>query len=172
MGMQTQCPQCGVLFIIPTIVAPSYAVEPEHALSPMPGAADPPDPPPQDAALGSFLGTLGQPAANKVISPKSATQTAVPAIEPPKVEAEPGLLHIPCPNGHELETPVEMLGQDVLCPHCKAQFHLRRQDSIEAQREQELLDQRRAEAWLRWSIAAAVIVVIGLITMIVMSHLD
>src|SRR5205085_3305126 len=115
MGMQTQCPQCGVLFIIPTVVAPSYPIEPEQAVPPSPGADRPPDPPPQDAALGSFLGSLGQPAVNEVVSPAPATQFAVPPpAEPPKLEAEPRILHIPCPNGHELETPAEMLGQDVL----------------------------------------------------------
>jgi hypothetical protein len=53
------------------------------------------------------------------------------------------------------------------------QFLLRYEDSLEYQRERaEQLRRRQeavAKAWMRWSIAAAVLVVLGVITMIVMA---
>jgi hypothetical protein len=80
----------------------------------------------------------------------------------------PGVVHIPCPNGHELETPVEMLGEEVLCPHCGVQFKLRNEDSKEYHVLQENLEHRRAQFWLNWAIAASVVVGLGLLTMLIM----
>jgi hypothetical protein len=78
----------------------------------------------------------------------------------------PELLHIPCPNGHELETPPEMLDQEVLCPHCQAQFTLRRKNSVEFKRKQEeelmLKEQKIGQIWLQGAIIAVVLIVIGL----------
>jgi Zn-finger nucleic acid-binding protein len=86
---------------------------------------------------------------------------------------EPQMLHIPCPNGHELETPSDMLGQEVLCPHCNAQFQLREKDSIEFRRkkkaEYERIHRKQANAWMNWAIALGVIVVLAVIGMIVMT---
>lgn len=83
---------------------------------------------------------------------------------------EPRLLHIPCPNGHELETPDDMLGQEVLCPHCSAQFVLREQDSLEARRLREIEMERRlreqSKAWFNWTIVIAVIVVASLVGLV------
>ena len=61
-------------------------------------------------------------------------------MEAPEPPAEPELLHIPCPNGHELETPLDMLEQEVLCPQCNAQFRLRKKDSVEYKRKKEEAD--------------------------------
>lgn len=87
--------------------------------------------------------------------------------------AEPQVLHIPCPNGHELEVPPEMIGQDVMCPHCSAQFLLREKDSVEAKRrkreELELKDYKAGKTWLMWAVIFAVLVVIGLVIMIAVS---
>ena len=99
----------------------------------------------------------------------AATQTA------PAQTAEPELLHIPCPNGHELETPLEMLDQEVLCPQCNAQFKLRRKDSIEYKKKKELQETIRLERvgslWLNWAIVAIVFVAILFIVLIVMSQM-
>ena len=85
--------------------------------------------------------------------------------------AEPRLLHIPCPNGHELETPDDMIGQEVLCPHCGAQFVLREQDSLESRRVREIELERRlreqSKAWFNWAIVVAVLVVLTLVGLIV-----
>jgi len=84
----------------------------------------------------------------------------------PLAPAGPELLHIPCPNGHELETPPEMLDQEVLCPQCQAQFTLRRKNSIEFKRKQEEAEMIRVtklgNAWLQGAIIAVVLIVIGL----------
>ena len=171
MGLQTQCPQCGVLFIIPTIAAPSFVVEPDPALNEYVGAGGSHETPATHPSPEAFFGAIGSAHSEQASSPADTPPATVEQSSPaPPIEAEPAILHIPCPNGHELETPVEMLGQDVLCPHCGAQFHLRREDSVEAEQERELREQRRAEAWFRWSIAAAVIVVIGLLAMIIIAN--
>ncbi len=82
-------------------------------------------------------------------------------------EALGSLFHIPCPNGHELEVPAEMIGSRALCPHCGAEFRLRRERSVEYQREQEILDSKRAQFWFKLAIIAAGVVVVVLLVMIV-----
>jgi hypothetical protein len=83
----------------------------------------------------------------------------------------PQIWHIPCPQGHILETPDEMLDQEVLCPYCETQFVLKHAKSIEAiqkrERELEIRDARRGEMWLKWSIGIAVFVLLGLIILII-----
>lgn len=87
----------------------------------------------------------------------------------------PQWLHIPCPKGHVLDVPFEMIGQEVLCPHCQAQFLLHERDSVEYRRrkeaEQELREIRAGRIWMNWAIAFAVIVILGLVAMIVRSYL-
>ena len=87
--------------------------------------------------------------------------------------AGPKLLHIPCPNGPELETPPEMLEQEVLCPQCHAQFKLRHKNSVEYKREQEeklmIKEHRLGSAWLQGAIIIAVLIVIGLGALIAIS---
>ncbi len=106
-------------------------------------------------------------AAQATTDPEPQTTVATPV--------EPILLHIPCPQGHLLETPEEMLNQEVLCPHCQSQFLLRRHNSVEHKRQKEE-DERFREIktgnlWLNWAIAAVVLVVLGLVALIVMRHL-
>lgn len=158
-GQQCECPECGVLMLIP-----------------------PPDGGelPQDPSDGS----------TSVDTPSSPSDGAFPALhtapdfsvfggvppgqdaDPPEITAaDPKVLHIPCPSGHVLETPEEMIGQDALCPFCNAQFRLRYDDSLERRRERELEEERRqaraARAWLNWSIAIAAVVVIGVILLFI-----
>lgn len=94
----------------------------------------------------------------------------------PTPASEPELLHIPCPNGHELETPVEMLEQEVLCPQCQAQFKLRRKNSVEYKKKKELQESIRLEKtgnlWLNVAITAVVLVVLGLVALIAMSQMN
>ena len=81
------------------------------------------------------------------------------------------LLHIPCPKGHLLETPRDLLGQDAMCPYCQARFRLRLEDSQEYEREKAERQQRREQklgkAWLHWAIATAVAVLLGVIVLVV-----
>jgi hypothetical protein len=153
MGMQCQCPQCGVAFIIPTIerqqqtpAAQSAAPAPQIDLAPIPDD-DLPDRPAAVAGLEGLdvgeldTGELGAAAVGET------------------------LLHIPCPNGHELEVPLDMIGQRAMCPHCQAEFRLRREKSIEYLRQQEALDRKRAEFWFKLAIVAACVVGLVLVVM-------
>ena len=91
----------------------------------------------------------------------------------PVIDAPPELLHIDCPNGHELEVPRDMLDQDALCPKCDVQFRLRETDSVEYQRkkkvEMETRERRVENAWLNWTIALGIIVVLFFVTLWAMS---
>ena len=149
-GQQCQCPECGTLFIIPEPVTAQPEPEPEPAL---PGPPGPPDF--ARVAQGGNGGTGG-------------------AFDP--FGQSPGgirTLHIPCPNGHELETPPDMLNEDVMCPHCGVQFTLRERDSIEFKRTQrekrEREEHETGQKWFTWAIVIAVVIAVGLITMIAVS---
>jgi rubredoxin len=94
-------------------------------------------------------------------------------IAPPK---GPELLHIPCPNGHELETPPEMLDQEVLCPHCEAQFTLRRKNSVEFKRQEEeariIKEVQMGKAWMQGAIIAVVLIVILLGGLLIVGYMN
>lgn len=139
-GQTCQCPECGMAFIIP-----------------MPIAAP---------AVPVFTPQIREPA------PASQIPQFTPGVQAPAapVEEAPKLLHIPCPQGHELETPLEMLNQDVMCPHCGVQFRLREKDSVEFKKRKHEEDERRlaraGKLWFNWAIAIAVIIVLFLVGLI------
>ncbi|HET6881289.1 MAG TPA: hypothetical protein VFI31_14100 [Pirellulales bacterium] len=160
--------------------------------APMPGYGQPPSQPPftgsptgqplsPDGGAGAgfpFIQTEPQPAAAPVPEPEppaaAAAAPAPPATEEKKEEPkEPRIVRIPCPQGHELQTPMDMVNQDVLCPICGTQFHLRYEDSVEFKQEQAELRRRKAEsmnqAALKWSIIAAVVIVLSILGMIIFS---
>lgn len=110
------------------------------------------------------------------VGPTTNREIAAPPIVRPSVQTKPPdtapkevLVHIPCPAGHELETPREMLGQEALCPFCRVQFRLRLEDSVEYREEQERREREAGQKWLKAAIAAAVVVVGAVILMIVMT---
>jgi uncharacterized membrane protein YvbJ len=80
------------------------------------------------------------------------------------------MIHIPCPKGHILETPPEMIGEDVMCPHCGEMFRLRDKDSVEYQRkkqsEEDRADRKSAKSWFTWAVVVVVVVLLALIAMI------
>jgi hypothetical protein len=127
------------------------------------------------AGLGAEPTAAEAPATAAGASPAATMAPEAPP-EAPEAPPEPEILHIPCPNGHELETPLDMLDQDVLCPHCNAQFRLRRKNSVEYKQKKELEERVRLEKvgslWLTWAIVAVVVVVLGLIGLIVASNLN
>jgi hypothetical protein len=176
MGLQTQCPLCGVVFVIPHVqvqpqAAPVYPQYPQHQAAPPYEAApyqQPYQPQPQYAPQPE---PEPQPAPQQELRPlvsDLSEEIAEKGMPLPPEDIAPGVVHIPCPNGHELETPIEMIGEEVLCPHCGVQFKLRNEDSKEYHVQQESLEQRRAQFWLNWAIAASVIVGLGLLTMLIM----
>jgi rubredoxin len=146
-GQQCHCPMCGMLFIIPQpIVAPAAATDGPFRFSERFEGIGGPQP-----GSGQIAAPEGDPSAPFV--PESAP--AAGAVSPMTAPAAPELLHIPCPNGHELETPIEMLDQEVLCPTCNAQFRLRRKDSVEFKKKKEQDEAVRLDKlgrlWLNWA---------------------
>lgn len=191
-GQQCHCPVCGMLFIIP---APLHQASPAGGPSSPPGqGTEVPAGPSSDAAVPaapseaavawphvsdptslSLSAQPQAPAPGMQPGPTSPTQSAETPEAPAPIFGDSGsgeeeLLHIPCPNGHELETPREMLGQDVLCPYCQAQFRLREKDSVEFKRkraaERERKERQRSRAWFNWAIVALVLVVLGILFLV------
>jgi hypothetical protein len=146
---------------------PDVASVPTHTA---PTFTAPTAPPPEEPAQG-FPGIRTEP---ESAAPGSAA-TSGPAQSPiqtaPQEKAEPRIVRIPCPQGHELQTPMDMVNQEVLCPICSTQFYLRFEDSVEYKQEQADLRRRKAEqlnqAALKWAIIAAVVVVVAILGMIV-----
>jgi DNA-directed RNA polymerase subunit M/transcription elongation factor TFIIS len=148
-GTQCQCPICHNAFIIPMPAAPASPAVfpgPTDATTDVP-AIGPREPAPSVPQIN--IGGSAPPA-----PPPAAFETK-----------DPDLLHIPCPECKEvLETPVEMLDQDVMCPHCQAQFRLRRRDSLEFKRkkkqELEIRERKASRAWLNWAIVAVILLLL------------
>lgn len=65
-----------------------------------------------------------------------------------------------------------MLDEDVMCPHCKAEFHLRERDSIEYKRKRQLHEEQRLarmnKLWFTSAIAIAVVIVLFLLVLILL----
>ena len=164
-GQAVNCPTCGMLFLIP---APLAAPEqPQPGFDPGFGSLDQ-----QGPSRFSHLAGVSPEAAAEA----SASEPVAVAEETPAPPDEPELLHIPCPTGHELETPLDMLEQEVLCPQCNVQFRLRKKDSVEFKRKKEeterLKEIKAGNFWLNMAIVAAVLVgllVVGLIAMTMLS---
>lgn len=95
-----------------------------------------------------------------------------PDAGPPEEDPD-RIVHILCPNGHELETPMSMVDSDAMCPHCQVQFRLRYEDSLEYKEQKAQEREHREAAFgrkaLQWAIVTAALVVIGLLVMIVVS---
>lgn len=177
-GQAAQCPHCGSLFVIPA--PPDRAAFASAQGSPASGwsgagdACDTPDhggwKPPQTEPSPRWAEQSPQ------LAQANAAPSAAPAIDPPGGAARVESLefyHIACPNGHELETPRDMLGQEAMCPFCGARFALRMEDSREFRQqkatEEAHRQQRIGKFWLQWSIAAAVVVALALVVLIVLA---
>ncbi|MBI3838888.1 MAG: hypothetical protein HY288_13275 [Planctomycetia bacterium] len=164
MGMQCQCPQCGMAFIIPTVERPSQSAA-EDLIAPSQAPQVNLEPVSQfDPA--AEIGAKHQPPPDEAKANLDFSEFAVSELG--AAAAHESFLHIPCPNGHELETPLDMIGEQVLCPHCRAKFRLKREKSIEYLREQEIIDRRRARFWFQLAILAATFVGVLLLAMIAM----
>jgi hypothetical protein len=196
MGQQTQCPLCHAVMIIPVVApqssvpqgppagypgVPAYgapAPAPGHATWPaqghpaephFPGAAGPTAPAEAFPQLGGIPAFDAQAAVPPEIVPGVPPPGEPSAPEP----EEPKIVRILCPNNHELHTPMDMVGQDAMCPQCNVQFRLRYEDSLEYKEEKKKAqvrrEQRFSNAALKWAIVAATIVVLSIILMIAIS---
>ncbi len=154
-GQQCKCPYCQVEFVVPH---PTADVQPD---GPHEQAAAEAPPEEGDGGLPSIV--TGQDFSGSVPSDVAGR---IGSVDVDRQE----VLHIRCPQGHVLETPRDMLGQDAMCPHCQSQFRLSLESSVEYRRQRdERAEQRFQKAgknWLHWAIAAAVVVLLGLILMI------
>jgi hypothetical protein len=149
-----RCPTCG---------APT--VGPEHTVGGL-GDGPPLATPPVQVTPPAAWQVTETPVIDTEASP---VREEALAIDPIGV-TQPDVLHIPCPNHHELETPLDMLNQYVMCPECEAEFRLREQDSIEyRQRKQvelEARERRLGRAWMNWAVMTAVFVVLGVVILL------
>src|SRR6185295_16379274 len=141
MGQQSQCPMCGSVFMIPMMQPQPqqpYAPAPQYGQPGAFGGAPQFGQAPQQ--YGQAPQQFGQMPGGPAPFPQME-QPPAPAPEPPPPEPQPEpepekppeqrVVRIPCPNGHELETPSDMFGQQALCPYCNTQFELRFEDSLE-----------------------------------------
>lgn len=195
-GQRCKCPYCESEFLVPQASRdprpdhlPVARAEPDSLSStghkPPPAREPSPGehrsaPPPRPAAAGHEPPSPPEPPAAEDVFPGIRTGGKV-AGDPAEVSSQLGfgdagqrdLLHIPCPKGHPLETPREMLGQDAMCPFCQSQFRLRLEHSQEYQREKAERRERRerklGKAWLHWTIATAVVVILGVILLVAVS---
>lgn len=178
-GQQCVCPMCGQPFVIPSPLPPGGAAPAPAALPQQPAfpqqsygqtAAQPEQPAsfepqpqmaPQPEPAGAAAGATSGAGSSTGLTFATENTATIP------------LLHIPCPKGHELEVPRDMLNQFVECPQCQAQFTLRERDSVEFKKKHSAEMERRWEktgqAWLQWAIIFAVLVVLGLVTLIALS---
>lgn len=179
MGQQVQCPLCGTLMIVPVVTPQTGA--PMPAEQPMPGQGWSTAYPGAAPAPYTAVPYVAPEAAAPAAEPMPQVQEPAPPAEPeppppPKEPEEPQTVRILCPNGHELHTPVDMIGMQAACPECKAEFLLRYEDSLEyiekKKAERKKRDEAFNEAALKWSIVAAVLVFVALLTMMILASLD
>ena len=93
MGRQSSCPHCGTAFIVPLPIGAVAMPQPV-----LPQIVQP---------FSSGSAPVTGPEAIPVVRPsRPGGPVELPA------SADQHLIHIPCPNGHELEVPNDMLDQD------------------------------------------------------------
>lgn len=163
-GQHVECPICKTQFAIPA--PPAVAAPTPPPVTPPPAPPFSP-PPPADGLSDDGDG----------FDPLGGVDDELPAGDDDGIESGGGtfgdidVYSIPCPNGHVLETPVEMLGQHAMCPHCQSQFELREEDSKEYKerraREIEKQDAIVGEKWLKRAMWIAGIVIAGLLIMVI-----
>ncbi|MDO4570646.1 MAG: hypothetical protein Q4D38_09705 [Planctomycetia bacterium] len=117
----------------------------------------------EEPPLAEIFGTGGAP----VLSDDAKIDAAM--LEKKKAE-QLSILHIPCPKGHVLEVPRDMIGEKARCPYCKTIYSIEFEKSLEYRKEQQELREREearlGRIWLTRAIIATVLVVLFIILMI------
>jgi predicted RNA-binding Zn-ribbon protein involved in translation (DUF1610 family) len=194
MGQTINCPTCGVLFVVPTLTKAAAA----PAETPLPPAAGPPaaipparvprpEPEEDDPAQIEIRRGRRRRHSNLELPPTDEPAEEVEAAEPAALPESavsqraafdpegsgPKLVHVACPAGHELITPLDSMGQEVLCPYCGAQFVMRykatREFKDERQRKEDAQQQKLGENWLMWAVIVGVGVLVMLVGMMILS---
>lgn len=162
-GQKCKCPYCQTEFIVPQ--APGGP-------PPAPASLDSAEPIYEEPGLefDDDLPTEWQPGPSVGESIAGVDQVVAENPFETTSAGEQSTLHVPCPKGHVLETPRDMLGQWAQCPFCQEEFQLRFENSLECRKEkadlQERKEQKIGKAWMNWAIAVAVVVVFGVIIMV------
>lgn len=151
---------------------PQGGYAPQGYGAPAPGYA--PGTPMGPASYDPAAGGYGAPAPGGYGQPMGGPGPEQ-ALDFNRQEATPEIVHIPCPNQQcpyhvqAMEVPSNMMGQDVMCPLCQTAYTLRYEESVEyISRKEEFLrrkEERFAKSALNWAIAAAIVVVLGLLVM-------
>lgn len=134
--------------------------------------------PAAQAAAAMAQASAGEP---RAVGERTAPAPAGEAAAPPQTgdaqpstsaSRQPRILHIPCPRGHELQTPEEMLDQEALCPYCRTQFRLQYKNSVEYRREKERAEEERQarvnRLAIKLSIWGTVLVLLFVIVLVVL----
>jgi len=178
VGKTCLCPYCGLTLAIPT---------PVGIVSSDPPTVMPATPPPAVPVVDPLLGSVPYPTVNTAPVPPpvvgrrrrapleaSGEELDFGAGEKREVEAvnvkeKEKLFHIACPNGHELEVPLEMLDQTALCPHCNSKFTLRERASVEFKRKKVIREEQKersvSNTWLNWVVGISVVVMLFLLVL-------
>ena len=132
-------------------------------------------PPLPMASAADDLATLAPPDHPRIETGQSDSR--LPSVgKLPKLNSAPEVFHIPCPNGHVLETPAELIGQYAKCPECDVAFDLREEHSEEYLRRQQIAEEshlaRLDRRWLNRAIVIVMLVCLGLIGLAIATFLS
>ena len=89
------------------------------------------------------------------------------------VKAMPRLLRVSCPQGHTLDAPCILDGQEVVCPYCGVRFLFSYAQSEEYRREhgKPAPDNRRTSRfWLDWAALTVTVTVAGVLLLEWLDH--
>lgn len=180
-GQPAACPFCGTEMLIPfcgdrarqTESVETHTSQPPPFPDPGTDEAAPLEIAPDAVSLGTDAGAASFPPAtggeSKSFTEESPFSGVVASAG--MGEMTDDVLHIPCPQGHVLETPRDMLGMAVRCPICQTTFEPQYELSQEYRRKREEMAARAAERaarfWLHLAIGAAILVLGGLIMLII-----
>lgn len=161
-GQRCKCPYCDIELIVPYPpgMAPPQDLAPPQPVEPQPVYSQPPQEEEVPVIRAGY-----QPEADL-----AAAASVLP-------QAAPGdIVHVICPEGHQLETPRDMLGQDAMCPYCQTIFRLRFEDTLEYLRAKEEERERRelkaGRTWMLWSFAIAAMVLVGVVVLAILASAD
>ena len=161
VGSLCACPVCGTQIIVP---APA-----PHDSAEQPASSPPPlqVPSPSASPITNVSASKSPPAGETKAAETEITATIA------VTSAEPELYHIPCPQGHELETPRDMLEKFAMCPQCGEKFRLRRVKSIEYRHQQEgeeeLRLKRQERFWTRFAIGVLTLCLLVIALLVLLS---
>lgn len=86
----------------------------------------------------------------------------------PDETGHPRLLRVTCPQGHKLDAPCVLHGQDVVCPYCGDRFLFSYERSEEFQQEHTAPEDSSRPArsdWLSWVALSATVAITGAIVL-------